>query len=197
VAICLFFNEGENPLESIRYAGFQVISIFTTTGFTTNDFTQWGPFFWILFMFLMVICGCAGSTSGGMKTVRALVLAKNTFSEFARLLNPRAIIPVRLNKHVLSFEIVQRLLAFAFLYIFIIFFSWGVLILAGMPIVEALGASVSGISNVGPGFGANGPCGSYAEISVFAKWYLSFLMIVGRLEIFTVLILFTPDFWKK
>ncbi|GHT11977.1 potassium transporter [Bacteroidia bacterium] len=197
VAICLFFNGENNPLESIRYAGFQVISIFTTTGFMTNDFTQWGPFFWILFMFLMIICGCAGSTSGGMKTVRAVVLAKNTFSEFARLLNPRAIIPVRLNKHVLSFEIVQRLLAFAFLYIFIIFFSWGVLTLAGMSIVEAMGASVSAISNVGPGFGANGPSGSFAEISIFAKWYLSFLMIVGRLEIFTVLILFTPDFWKK
>jgi trk system potassium uptake protein TrkH len=199
VTLCLLVSKTEDMglIGSFRHATFQVISIFTTTGFSTSDFVEWGPFFRILFMFLMIICGCAGSTSGGMKTVRAVVLAKNTFSEFARLLNPRAIIPVRLNHRVLSFDIVQRLLAFAFLYIFIIFFSWGVLTLSGMPFEEALGASISSISNVGPGFGSNGPSGSFAEISVFAKWYMSILMIVGRLEIFTVLILFTPNFWKK
>jgi trk system potassium uptake protein TrkH len=184
-------------IDSFRKASFQVISTITTTGFSTGDYVQWGPLYWILFLFLMIICGCAGSTSGGMKTVRALVLAKNTFSEFARLLNPRAIIPIRLNGRALSFGIVQRLLAFAFLYIFIIFFSWGILILAGMPFEDALGASVTSISNVGPGFGANSPSGSFAEIPVFAKWYMSVLMIVGRLEIFTVLILFTPNFWKE
>jgi trk system potassium uptake protein TrkH len=192
------FYKGEGTLiYSLRHAGFQVISTFTTTGFSTTDFVQWGPFFWILFLFLMVVCGCAGSTSGGMKTVRALILAKNTFSEFSRLLNPHAIIPVRLNGRAVSFGIVQRLLAFAFLYIFIILFSWGILTLLGMPILEAMGASVSSISNVGPGFGANGPSGSYAEIPVLAKWYMCVLMIVGRLELFTVLILFTPDFWKE
>jgi len=145
----------------------------------------------------MVICGCSGSTSGGMKTVRTLVLAKNTFSEFGRLLHPRAVIPIRLNGRALSFEVVQRLLAFAFLYIFIILFSWGVLVLTGMPFVEALGASVTGIGNVGPGFGVYGPTASFADISSFAKIYMALLMIVGRLEIFTVLILFTPGFWKK
>jgi trk system potassium uptake protein TrkH len=190
-------NQNLRLVDSFRQASFQVISTITTTGFSTGDYVQWGPLYWILFLFLMIICGCAGSTSGGMKTVRALILAKNTFSEFARLLNPRAIIPIRLNGRALSFGIVQRLLAFAFLYIFIIFFSWGVLIFAGMSFEEALGASVSSISNVGPGFGANGPSGSFAEIPVFAKWYMSILMIVGRLEIFTVLILFTPDFWKE
>ena len=91
----------------------------------------------ILFLFLMVICGCSGSTSGGMKTVRALVLAKNTLNEFRRLVNPQAIIPIRLNGKALSFNIVQRLLAFSFLYIFIIFFSWGVFVIAGMPVIEA------------------------------------------------------------
>ena len=189
----IFFN----PIETISHAFFQVVAIFTTTGFSTGDFVQWGASFWIVFMFLMVVCGCAGSTSGGMKTVRAVVLAKNTLSEFSRLIHPRAIIPVRLNGKALSFGVVQRLLAFAFLYICIIFFSWLVLTLAGMPIMEALGASVSGISNVGPGFGSVGPSGSYAEISIFAKWYLSFLMIIGRLEIFTVLMFFTPAFWKE
>ena len=184
-------------IEIISNALFQVVSIFTTTGFSTGDFVQWGPFFWIVFMFLMVVCGCAGSTSGGMKTVRAVVLAKNTIAEFARLIHPRAIIPVRLNGKALSFSIVQRLLAFAFLYICLIFFSWMILTLIGMPIMEALGASVTGISNVGPGFGSIGPSGSYADIPVLAKWYISFLMIVGRLEIFTVLMIFTPTFWKE
>jgi trk system potassium uptake protein TrkH len=183
--------------DSFRVSVFQVVSVFTTTGFYTSDFVQWGSFFLIIFLFLMIICGCSGSTSGGMKTVRALVLAKNTFGEFGRLLNPRAVIPVRLNSQALSFEIVQRLLAFAFLYIFIIVFSWGVFVLAGMPFVEALGASVTSIGNVGPGFGIHGPSGSFADLSGFVKIYMSLLMIVGRLEIFTVLVLFTPGFWRN
>jgi len=199
VTISLFIHPNMNMrlIDSFRYAIFQVISIFTTTGFSTIDHIHWGPVFLILFLILMIICGCSGSTSGGMKTVRALVLAKNTFSEFGRLLNPRAIIPIRLNGRALSFEIVQRLLAFAFLYIFIIIFSWGVFILAGMPFVEALGASVTSIGNVGPGFGEHGPLGSFSNTSWFIKIYMALLMIVGRLEIFTVLILFTPTFWKK
>ena len=182
---------------SYRNSFFQVISVLTTTGFTTEDFSMWGPFYLLVFLFLMVVCGCAGSTSGGLKTVRAVVLAKSTLSEFKRLVHPRAIIPIRLNGSALSFGVVQRLLAFAFLYISIIFVSWIILTLVGMPFVDALSASVSSISNVGPGFGALGPNGSYQEIPLVAKWFLSFLMIIGRLEIFTILILFTPGFWKR
>jgi len=197
VAACLYFPEANIQLKSaIRLSVFHVISVFTTTGFYTSDFVSWGPFFMIIFLFLMIICGCSGSTSGGMKTVRALVLAKNTFGEFGRLLHPRAVIPIRLNGQALSYEVVQRLLAFAFLYIFIIFFSWGVFVLAGMPFVESLGIAVSSLGNVGPGFGEYGPAGSYANLSGFVKIYISLLMIVGRLEIFTVLILFTPGFWR-
>ncbi|MDR1762982.1 MAG: TrkH family potassium uptake protein [Dysgonamonadaceae bacterium] len=184
-------------LRAFRTSYFQVISIFTTTGFTSGDYVSWGPPYWIVVLFLMLICGCAGSTSGGMKTIRAVVLAKSTFSEFRRLLNPRAIVPVRLNGNALSFEVVQRLIAFCSLYVIIILFSWCILTMAGMTFDEAIGAAVSSLSNVGPGFGSNGPSGSFAGCSVFAKWYLSALMIVGRLELFTVLILFTPAFWKK
>ena len=199
VTVGLFVHTGIDMrlTDSFRTAIFQVISVITTTGFYTDDFTRWGSFFLILFMFLMIVCGCSGSTSGGMKTVRALVLAKNTFGEFDRLLHPHAIIPIRLNGKALSFEVVQRLLAFAFLYIFIIIISWGVFILAGMPFIEALGTAISAIGNVGPGFGVHGPSGSYAGLSGFIKIYMALLMIVGRLEIFTVLILFTPEFWKK
>jgi len=199
VTVGLFIHNGIDIRlkDAFRVSIFQVISVISTTGFYTGDFIQWGSFFWILFLFLMVICGCSGSTSGGLKTVRALVLAKNTFNEFGRLLHPRAIIPIRLNDRALSFEVVQRLLAFAFLYIFIIVFSWGVLVLAGVPFAEALGASVTSIGNVGPGFGVYGPTSSFADIPSFVKIYMALLMIVGRLEIFTVLILFTPGFWKK
>ena len=183
--------------DAFRIAVFQVISIFTSTGFSTSDYVKWGPFFWIVLLLLMIVCGSSGSTSGGLKTVRALVLTKNTLSEFGRLLHPRAIIPIRLNGQTLSFEVVQRLLAFAFLYIFLIVFSWGIFVLAGMPFIEALGATATAIGNVGPGFGANGPAASFSDIPAFVKIYMAILMIVGRLEIFTVLILFTPSFWKK
>ena len=193
----LIVNYNYDFIHSFRTSFFQVVSVMTTTGFSTEDFSVWGSFYLLVFLFLMVVCGCAGSTSGGLKTVRAVVLAKSTLSEFKRLVNPRAIIPIRLNGSVISFGIVQRLLAFAFLYICIIFVGWIVLTLVGMPFVDALGASVSSISNVGPGFGALGPNGSYHEIPLFAKWFLSFLMIIGRLEIFTILILFTPGFWKQ
>ena len=193
----LLVSHNYDFIHSLRSSLFQVVSVLTTTGFSTDDFSLWGPFYLLVFLFLMFVCGCAGSTSGGLKVVRAVVLAKSTLNEFKRLVHPRAIIPIRLNGSALSFGIVQRLLAFAFLYICIIFASWAILTLVGMPFTDALSASVSSISNVGPGFGALGPNGSYHDIPLFAKWYLSFLMIIGRLEIFTILILFTPGFWKR
>ncbi|GHV56466.1 potassium transporter [Bacteroidia bacterium] len=191
----LFVNQGYSLFNSFRQSLFHVVSTITTTGFANNDFSLWGHDYFILLLFLMVFCGCAGSTSGGLKVVRGVVLAKNTVNEFNRLIHPRAIIPVRLNGIALSFEVVQRLLAFIFLYIGIIFVSWGILTLSGIHFEEALGASVSMIGNVGMGFGdlAN----SYANAPLLAKWYMSFLMVVGRLEIFTVLILFSPGFWKR
>jgi trk system potassium uptake protein TrkH len=196
ISLC-FNTNAESSLNPFRNSFFQVISIFTTTGYSTGDFVAWGQPYWIIFMFFMIICGCAGSTSGGLKTVRAVVLAKNTFGQFRQLIHPRAIIPVRLNGKALSFEVVQRLMAFAFLYIFVIFISWLILTVTGMGMMEALGAAIACIGNVGPGFGLHGPSGTFAAIPEFAKWYLSFLMIVGRVELFTALILFSPTFWKE
>ena len=199
VTVGLFVHEdmAMRLKDAFRVAVFQVISIFTSTGFATSDYVKWGPFFLIILLLLMIVCGSSGSTSGGLKTVRALVLVKNTFSEFGRLLHPRAIIPIRLNGQALSYDVIQRLIAFTFLYLFLIIFSWGVFILAGMPFIEALGAVATSIGNVGPGFGVNGPAGSFSNVPTLIKIYMAILMIVGRLEIFTVLILFTPAFWKK
>ena len=195
VSIGLTIHKDSNFIQSFHHAFFKIVSIITTTGFSSAGFSSWGSFYLVIFLLLMVVCGCAGSTSGGLKIVRSVVLVKNTMSEFQRLIHPRAIIPVRLNGKALSFSVVQRLLAFAFLYIFIIFVSCGVMTFIGIPFIESLGACVSAMGNVGLGFGELET--TFVNIPVFAKWYLSFLMIIGRLEIFTILILFTPDFWKR
>lgn len=182
---------------SFRAAIFQVVSLISTCGFATADYVAWGPFYWIIFLLLMIVCGCAGSTSGGMKVIRLVVLAKNTKNEFRKHLHPRAVIPVRLNGTALSPDVVQRVMSFVFLYMVIILASWVFFSLTGMGFDESLGASVTAISNAGPGLGSLGPSGHFANIPAIAKWYMAFLMMVGRLEIFTVLTLFTPGFWKK
>ncbi len=182
---------------SFRAAVFQVVSIISTTGFATGDYVAWGPFYWIIFLLLMLVCGCAGSTSGGLKMVRLVVLAKNTLNEFQKQIHPRAVVPVRLNGIVLSNDVVQKVVAFTFLYIVLILISGIFFTLSGMGFEESLGASVTAISNTGPGLGASGPTGCFADIPTVSKWYMAFLMLVGRLEIFTILVLFTPGFWKK
>ena len=193
----LIITDQAGYFESFRNSLFHVVSLITTTGYSTHDYVAWGPFFWVILLVLMVVCGCAGSTSGGLKVVRMVVLVKNALNEFGRLIHPKAVIPVRLNGHVLSIDIVQRLLAFAFLYLVIALFAVISLLLVGMGFDEAVGAAVTSLGNVGPGLGNYGPSGSFSELSDVAKWILSFLMLVGRLELFTVLILFTPGFWKK
>jgi trk system potassium uptake protein TrkH len=190
-------NPEMRQFESFKDSLFQVVSLITTTGFSTQDYIPWGPFFWVILLVLMVICGCAGSTSGGLKVIRMVVLVKNALNEFGRLIHPRAVIPVRLNGYVLSLDLVQRLLAFAFLYVVIILLGVVALLLTGLEFDEAIGAAVTALGNVGPGLGNHGPSGSFSGLTDFAKWLLSFLMLVGRLELFTVLILFTPGFWKK
>jgi trk system potassium uptake protein TrkH len=195
VALGLWAGKGYDVFHAFRRALFQVVSAITTSGFSTDHFSLWGYEYAILLLFLMVFCGCAGSTSGGLKVIRGVVLAKNTVNEFNRLIHPRAVIPVRINGVALSFEVVQRLLAFVFLYIGIIFISWWILTLSGVGFEEAIGASVSMIGNVGLGLGDWSV--SYADAPAVAKWYMSFLMVVGRLEVFTVLVLFSPGFWRR
>ena len=183
--------------ESLHATIFQIVSVISTTGFTTVNYVSWESFYWIVFLLMMVVCGCAGSTSGGMKMIRLVVLAKNTNNEFKKQLHPRAIIPVRVNGAALSNDVVQRVMSFVFLYISIILFSWLFLALMGMEFDDALGASISSLSNAGLGLGQTGMSGTLAHAPDICKWYMSFLMIVGRLELFTILILFTPGFWKK
>ena len=157
---------------AFRLAVFQVVSLVSTCGFVTVDYISWGPFFWLLALVLMVVCGCAGSTCGGLKMGRFVI-------------------------HAVSGDIVHRVLAFAFAYIALIFVSCMVLMIDGMGFEETIGAAISSISNIGPGLGSLGPAGNYADVPTVSKWFLSFLMMVGRLEIFTVLTILLPGFWKQ
>lgn len=183
--------------KSFRDALFQIVSITTTTGFVTADYTAWAPFLTMLFFIMLFTGASAGSTSGGIKLVRIALLMKNGFTEFKRRIHPHAIIPVYLNKESVSSQVIYNLLAFIFLYILIFVVSSVVLSVVGLDFMTAVGAVATSLGNVGPGIGDVGPVNNFAQIPVFGKWFLSFLMLLGRLELFTVLVIFSPYFWRK
>jgi trk system potassium uptake protein TrkH len=182
--------------KTFRESAFQVMSLTTTTGFVTSDFVAWGPFYWVIVLFLMMICGCGGSTSGGIKMGRALILAKDMYNEFRKQTHPAAVLPVRVNGRAVPQEVVRRVQIFFAVYFLLVAISWLFLTLNGCTFEEAIGTSVSALSNVGPSLGSLED-GNMYEISAGCKWYLSILMMVGRLEIFTVLTLALPGFWRR
>ena len=186
-----------NTESTVRAALFQVIAVITTTGFVTSDFTQWTPLLTIVFFGLMFMGGSSGSTSGGVKVVRHLLMIKSGFLEFKRALHPNAIIQARYNNKTVSDSIAYNILGFFILYMlsFIIgAVGFGIL---GIDFESAVGLSASTLGNVGPALGEFGPSQTYALLAVGGKWWATFLMLLGRLELFTVLVLFTPFFWKK
>ena len=182
---------------AFRHSLFQVLAIITTTGFVTADYTLWTPFLTIFFFGLMFLGGSAGSTSGGIKIVRHLITIKNGFLEFKRTLHPNAILPVRYNKRSVSGDIVFNILGFFILYL--LSFIIGSLGFSMMQIdfESAIGLAASSLGNVGPALGDFGPVDNYAALPPIGKWWASFLMLIGRLELFTVLILLTPFFWRN
>ncbi|MCG2431114.1 TrkH family potassium uptake protein [Aequorivita xiaoshiensis] len=186
------------PFESaIRHALFQVLTVITTTGFISADYTAWTPFLTIFFFGMMFLGGCAGSTSGGIKIMRHLIMIKNGVLEFKRTLHPHAILPVRYNQKAVQQPIVFNILGFFILYMlsFIVgtlVFSW-----VGLDFKTAIGAAASTLGNIGPALGSLGPVDNFGHLPDAAKWWSSFLMLIGRLELFTVLILLTPFFWRN
>ena len=182
---------------SLRHSFFQVLAIVTTTGFVTADYTAWSPFMTIFFFGLMFLGGSAGSTSGGIKVVRHLLMIKSGFLEFKRALHPNAIIQSRYNGKVVSKEIIGNILGFFILYM--ISFIIGSLVFGfmGLDFENAVGVAASSLGNVGPAIGDFGPASNYSQLPALGKYWSSFLMLMGRLELFTVLILFTPFFWMK
>ncbi|MGL4520193.1 MAG: TrkH family potassium uptake protein [Phocaeicola sp.] len=183
--------------ESFRKAIFQVVSLQTTTGFSTADYMQWTPFLWTLMVMIMYLGACAGSTAGGVKCIRIIIMARAVKNEFKRIIHPNAVLPIRINNQVVSPTIKSTVLAFIFVYIVIVFAGWLALTALGMGFDEAYSVVISSLGNVGPGLGECGPSNSWSAIPDAAKWIAALLMLIGRLEMFTILLLFAPSFWKR
>ena len=190
----MLFGEVES---SFRHALFQITAVITTTGFVTADFTAWTPFLTVFFFGLMFMGGSAGSTAGGIKVMRHILIIKNGLLEFKRTLHPNAIIPVRFNNKTVSEHIVYNIIAFFVLYMLLFIIGALVLSLLGLDFISAIGGAASSLGNVGPAFGDLNPVSNYNSLPLLGKWWCGFLMLAGRLELFTVLILFNPYFWKK
>ncbi|PKP11691.1 MAG: potassium transporter [Bacteroidetes bacterium HGW-Bacteroidetes-4] len=197
IALRLFVGGGISFEESFRSALFQVVSIVTTTGYATVDYLLWPSLLIALIFVLMFIGGSAGATSGGVKVIRIILILKNCYFELKRIVHPKAIIPMRLNGKTVPQPIVNSVLAFIVFYL-LIFIAGSVFIAGlGLNMESAMGAVASALGNIGPGLGSVGPAETYAHLPQVGKWLLSFLMLLGRLELFTVLIIFAPTFWKK
>jgi trk system potassium uptake protein TrkH len=173
------------------------LSILTSTGFAIADYEAWAPFFSIFFLLLLMFGACAGSTSGGVKMIRYQLLIKNSWIELKRLLHPSAVIPVRHNGKAVSSEIISKVASFVLLYLLIFAISSLLLSIIGLDIKSAMGSVAACMANIGPGLGTTGPVANYADVPSLGKWLLSFLMLLGRLELFTVLIIFSPAFWEN
>jgi len=187
----------EDGVHGFRDTLFQVVSILTTTGFGTADYENWAFSSQFVLFILMFIGGCAGSTGGGIKIMRVHVLVKFVFSEITRLIHPHAVVPVRVGPHPIDREIVAKVVGFFIMFVMIFVFGVFVMTFLGLDMATSFGATAACLSNIGPGLGAVGPTDNYAHIPAFGKWFLCLLMLLGRLEIYTVIILFSPSYWKK
>lgn len=196
IAVSLWFTSNKPPEYAFRHALFQVASIITTTGFASADFDRWPAMTKLILFMLMFIGGSSGSTSGGMKVSRLLLLAKSTWFELKRGIHPRAISSVKLQGKTIEPDILNRVGIFFFLYIVI--FASASIIIAGTGLLpfDAMSAVAATLGNVGPGFGVVGPTTTYDSINLLGKSVLTVCMLLGRLEFFTLLILFRPEFWR-
>lgn len=196
-SIVLWISQGIEGEDAIRNSLFQVVSLQTSTGFSTCDYMTWPAALWGLLLLVMLVGACAGSTSGGLKCIRVLVLFKVMMNEFKHILHPNAILPVRMDKQVAPPTLLSTVMAFCFIYFIIIFGSSIFLSSIGIDFMEAIGCSISALGNMGPALGSYGPSGTWNMMPDAGKWLMSFLMLLGRLEVFTVILLFTPNFWKR
>lgn len=182
---------------ALRVSLFQVVSLQTTTGFATDDYTQWPPYLWMLLSFVMFFGACGGSSTGAMKCGRVAILAKSIRGEFRRILHPNAVIPVRMDGNPISQDTRATVLTFTCLYFLLIFVGWFAFMVMGLDFVEGYSISVSCVGNIGPALGTLGPAYSWSALPSAAKWLSTLLMLIGRLELFTILLMFTTSFWKK
>ncbi len=197
LALNLWMRNYDSLLDSVRYASFQVVSIMTTTGYATADYEQWSYFAQMLLVILMFFGGMIGSTGGGMKQVRVLLMFKQAYRELYQLIHPRAVTVLKLEGKFVPKEILGGIWGFLFLFLIIWVAATLLLSLLGIDIITASSTVISALCNVGPALGTAGPLENYAALPQPAKWILTFCMLVGRLEVYTVIILFVPQFWKK
>jgi trk system potassium uptake protein TrkH len=196
-SLLLHLKSGLTPAQAFRDASFNIVSIITTTGYYTANYNSWGSFLILLIFLLMFTGGCAGSTGGSIKMIRLLLTVKNCRLELRRLLHPNAFIPVRINHKVVSQNIVYGVIIFIVLYLMIVIAGTFIISLMGYDIPTSFSTAAASLGNIGPGIGTFGPFSNYSGMTGFGKWFISALMLIGRLEIFTVLILFTKGFYKK
>jgi len=191
----LVISQSYTPDEALRFGLFELVSIATTTGFATADFSLWPAFLPFLLFFLAFMGGCAGSTGGGLKVIRVLLIYKQGSREMKRLIHPNAIIPIRIGGRPVDDRVVEAVWGFFSVYLMLYLIMTILLLATGLDFVTAFSAVGACINNLGPGLGE--VAAHYGDISDFAKWVLSFAMLLGRLEIFTLLVLFTPTFWRQ
>ncbi len=197
ITLGLFSTSRDGLEPAFRNAIFQVVSILTTTGYATADYLKWAPWLGVLIFILMYFGGSAGSTGGGPKIMRIVIMLKNSTQELKRMIHPNAVILVRLNKMAVEESVVTNVLAFITFYGIIAVVSMAIMSILGNDFETSVGTVAATLGNIGPGIGNVGPAMNFAEIHVLGKWYLSFLMLVGRLELFTVLVIFSPMFWRR
>lgn len=197
LAINLFAYTYDSASDSLRFALFQIVSIMTTTGYATADYLKWSSFCQLTLLIIMFFGGMIGSTAGGLKQVRVYLMIKQIFREFYQLIHPRAVLALKLDDKFLTKETLGSIWGFVFLALFLCAIASIAMTATGLDILTSISTVISAMNNVGPAFGEAGPAGNYSSIPVFAKWILIFCMLAGRLEYYTVLILFTPAFWKR
>ncbi len=194
----LMSHEAHADLGStLRYVAFHVVSISTSLGLATYDYTLWPMFAQIWVLFLGSFIACSGSTGGGIKMMRAMILYKQVYREIVRSLHPEAIQPVRMGGQPVSDHILHAVLGFSFMYMVSIVSLTLIMAASGVDLITAFSAVVACLNNTGPGLGAVGPASNYATLNDFQTWVLAFTMILGRLEIFTLLVVMTPVFWRR
>tara|TARA_B100000214_G_scaffold340944_1_gene287768 strand:+ start:69 stop:653 length:585 start_codon:yes stop_codon:yes gene_type:complete len=184
--------------KNIITLSFNVISILTGTGYVTQDFSEWGNFPLFYFLILMFIGGCAGSTACGIKIFRVQILYQFLIVQLKKIIYPRGVFVIKYEKNNIDDKFMSSIISFIYLYVIIFFLLTGLLSITGLDFITAISGAATSISNVGPGLGDTiGPNGNFSKLPDISKWILSLGMILGRLELFAILVLFIPSFWRK
>lgn len=197
VSFNIYGNVYKEVGTSIRYGAFQVVSIITTTGFATADYLQWPPMSQLILLVCMFVGASAGSTGGGIKVLRVMVVFKYCYRELFSLIHPQAVAHIKINGKRVPDDVIRSIFGFLALYIGLFVVCSILLAGLGVDVVTSFSAVAASIGNIGPGFGMVGPMSNYAGLPALGKWLLAWCMLLGRLEIYTVMILFVPEFWRK